>query len=623
MRGLFVSIDSIQSSSLINQSILFIKERCKTHPIINSLNPQKIMAFMAGRIPRTFIDDLLSRVDIVEVIDARVPLKKKGKNYSACCPFHNEKTPSFTVSADKQLYHCFGCGAGGNAITFVMNFDNLEFVETIEDLAASQGLEVPREHSNSSTPHIPHEKKRDLHQLMGEIARFYQQNFHQPSAQQAISYLKNRGLSKEIVKKFGIGYIADDWRQLLNRFGGNEANEQALIATGMLIENDQSQRYDRFRGRIMFPIRDKRGRVVAFGGRVLNDGTPKYLNSPETVIYHKGQELYGLHEALQENREPEKLLVVEGYMDVVALAQFGIHYAVAALGTATTPEHIRILFRHTSTVICCYDGDNAGRKAAWRAMEQALPHLIDGRQLKFMFLPDGEDPDTIVREEGKDNFEHRLSKAQGLSDFLFSTLLDQVDASSAEGKTKLAALAMPLLNKLPDGALRLHLRKTLGDKLGILDEQRLEALIKSQNNSVKTKPSAEIKRTPMRVLISLLLQNPKFSVQVPNLDGLNNINLAGLSLFTEILDLCRQNPMISTAQLLEHWRDTEQEKMLSKLAHWTLLTDESNTLAVFSDALSNVIGQCIEQQITKLQTKERHIGLSADEKVELSLLLQR
>ncbi|MEZ8082181.1 DNA primase [Enterovibrio norvegicus] len=579
---------------------------------------------MAGKIPRAFIDDLLARLDIVELIDARVKLKKQGKNYGACCPFHNEKTPSFSVSQEKQFYHCFGCGVHGNAIDFIMEFDRLEFVEAIEELASQLGVDVPRENDSGAPkgPYARSDQKRDLYQMMGQIAQFYQSSLRTEAGHVAIDYLKGRGLSGEIVQKFGVGFVADEWDQVRTRFGKDNESQKALVSTGMLIENDNGRRYDRFRGRVMFPIRDRRGRVIGFGGRVLDDGTPKYLNSPETPIFHKGRELYGLYEALQAHREPKQLMVVEGYMDVVALAQFGVDYAVASLGTATTAEHMQTLFRQTSNVICCYDGDRAGREAAWRAMEQALPHLNDGRQLKFMFLPDGEDPDSMVRKIGKDAFEADLAAAMSLSEFLFSTLMEQVDSSSQEGKAKLTTLAVPLIDKVPGGTLRLYLRNILGQKLGLPDEQQLEKLISQQGKAQARKPLPEMKRTPMREVITLLLQNPRFAESLPPLGGMDDLNIPGLKLFTTMLELCIQRPNITTGQLLEFWRGTEQEALLAKLASWELPINEYNALDVFLDSLDKILAQCVSQQIDKLQAKDRSVGLSAEEQRELWLLIQ-
>ncbi|HHF3078557.1 TPA: DNA primase [Vibrio diabolicus] len=583
---------------------------------------------MAGHIPRSFIDDLLVRLDIVDIIDARVKLKKKGKNYGACCPFHNEKTPSFSVSQEKQFYHCFGCGAHGNAIDFLMEFDRLEFVEAIEELASYLGLDVPREQrsggngSFQSGPQASSSEKRNLYDLMGSIAQFYRNQLKQPASKVAIEYLKDRGLSGEIVQKFGIGYVADEWDLVRKNFGQNKENQDMLVTGGMLIENDKGNRYDRFRGRVMFPIRDRRGRVIGFGGRVLGDGTPKYLNSPETPIFHKGKELYGLYEVLQAYREPPQILVVEGYMDVVALAQYGVDYSVASLGTSTTGDHLQVLFRQTSTVVCCYDGDRAGREAAWRAMENALPYLTDGRQLKFMFLPDGEDPDSYIRQNGKQAFEQQVSNAMPLSEFMFSSLTQQVDMSTKEGMAKLSTLAVPLIDKVPGGTLRLYLRELLGRRLGLVDERQLQQLISKQGKEDKRpQPHKEIKRTPMREVIALLIQNPQYVSMVPDLTSVRDLPIPGLSLFVDVLDKCQAHPHINTGQLLEHWRNSQNETLLSRLASWDIPLDEDNQEEIFLDSLDKIIAQCVEKQIENLQAKARSVGLSAEEKRELLALM--
>ncbi|MCR9884373.1 DNA primase [Vibrio alginolyticus] len=583
---------------------------------------------MAGHIPRSFIDDLLARLDIVDIIDARVKLKKKGKNYGACCPFHNEKTPSFSVSQEKQFYHCFGCGAHGNAIDFLMEFDRLEFVEAIEELASYLGLDVPREQrsggngSFQSGPQASSSEKRNLYDLMGSIAQFYRNQLKQPASKVAIEYLKDRGLSGEIVQKFGIGYVADEWDLIRKNFGQNKENQDMLVTGGMLIENDKGNRYDRFRGRVMFPIRDRRGRVIGFGGRVLGDGTPKYLNSPETPIFHKGKELYGLYEVLQAYREPPQILVVEGYMDVVALAQYGVDYSVASLGTSTTGDHLQVLFRQTSTVVCCYDGDRAGREAAWRAMENALPYLTDGRQLKFMFLPDGEDPDSYIRQNGKQAFEQQVSNAMPLSEFMFSSLTQQVDMSTKEGMAKLSTLAVPLIDKVPGGTLRLYLRELLGRRLGLVDERQLQQLISKQGKEDKRpQPHKEIKRTPMREVIALLIQNPQYVSMVPDLTSVRDLPIPGLSLFVDVLDKCQAHPHINTGQLLEHWRNSQNETLLSRLASWDIPLDEDNQEEIFLDSLDKIIAQCVEKQIENLQAKARSVGLSAEEKRELLALM--
>ena len=580
---------------------------------------------MAGKIPRSFIDDLIARHDIVDIVDSRVKLKKQGKNFGACCPFHNEKTPSFSVSQEKQFYHCFGCGAHGNVLDFVMEFDRLEFVEAIEELASQLGLEVPREQGGGGGQSGTRTKEKlGLYEMMGQISQFYQSQLRTREGQIAIDYLKGRGLSGEVVQKFGIGFVPDQWDMVRTRFGRDAEAQKSLVTAGMLIENDNGRRYDRFRGRVMFPIHDRRGRVIGFGGRVLGDGTPKYLNSPETPIFHKGRELYGLYEVLQTHREPEKLLVVEGYMDVVALAQFGVDYAVASLGTSTTGDHIQTLFRQTGTVVCCYDGDRAGRDAAWRAMEQALPYLTDGRQLKFMFLPDGEDPDTYIRQYGREGFEQQVLNAMPLSEFMFSTLLRQVDTSSREGKAKLSTLAVPLIDKVPGGTLRLYLREMLGNKLGLPDEAQLQQLIARQGAEVKKVGQPEIKRTPMREVIALLIQNPHFVNSLEfDMAAFEGIEVAGLNLLLSIVEKCRTKPNITTGQLLEYWRGSKNESMMARLAAWQLplANDEDNTLDVFLDAMDKVIDQCVKQQIEKLQAKSNTVGLSVEEKRELQLLI--
>lgn len=576
---------------------------------------------MAGHIPRSFIDDLLARLDIVDVIDSRVKLKKKGKNYSACCPFHNEKTPSFSVSQEKQFYHCFGCGVHGNAIDFMMEYERLDFVEAIEELAGTLGLNVPREQRQGGAPgnqppRANSETKRSLYDLLESVAQFYRQQLKKPTAQVAIDYLRNRGVSGEIAQKFGIGYVSDEWDLVRQQFGRARASEDMLVEGGLLIENDRGNRYDRFRGRVMFPIRDRRGRVIGFGGRVIGDGTPKYLNSPETPIFHKGKELYGLYEVLQAHREPKQVLVVEGYMDVVALAQFGVDYAVASLGTSTTGDHLQLLFRQTNTVVCCYDGDRAGRDAAWRALENSLSYLKSGNILKFLFLPDGEDPDSYIRQYGQEAFELQVAQAEPLSTYLFNHLLQQVDVGNNEGKAALEALALPLIYKIPDQSMQSQLLKLLEQKTGIYKKPKL-----NHKDNRRPQPHKEIKRTPMREVIALLLQNPSYALRVPDLSGVQALPIPGLSLLVEVLDNCRNYPHITTGQLLEHWRGSKNESLISRLASWEIHVNEENQEELFLDSLDKILAQCIEKQIENLQAKERSSGLSAGEKRELLALM--
>ena len=579
---------------------------------------------MKGSIPRSFIDDLVARTDIVELINSRVKLKKAGRDYQACCPFHHEKSPSFTVSQSKQFYHCFGCGAHGNAISFLMEYDKLEFPEAIEELAALHSLEVPRENviNRDGKPQASYKTRRNLYELLDLVAKFYQQQLTQDSASQA--YLQQRGLSQEIIDRFEIGFSPNAMDAVLRRFGNNPEEVQKLLDTGMLSKNDRGNLYDRFRNRVMFPIRDKRGRVIAFGGRVLGDEKPKYLNSPESATYHKGNELYGLYQALQHNENPEFLFVVEGYMDVVALAQFGVNNAVASLGTATTGEQIQLMFRATEQVICCYDGDRAGRDAAWRALENALPYLHDGRQLKFIFLPDGEDPDTFIRSQGKEGFERYLENAQTLSEFLFDSLLTQVDLSTKEGKSKLASLAVPLIKRIPGEMLRLYLRNILGQKLGILDPTQLEEMLPQAAIEKETvrRPMPKIEKTPMRLLIALLLQHPQLVKHIPeDLSFLQSLQEKGFDLFMELVHICHDNVGISMGGLLEYLRDSPNYRHLELLANWDHLVAPENIENTFIETLDFFYKKLVDRQIEILLAKDRTTGLNEQEKQELVLLL--
>ncbi len=584
---------------------------------------------MAGLIPRQFIDDLLARTDIVDLINTRVPLKKAGKNYQACCPFHTEKSPSFSVSPDKQFYHCFGCGEHGNAISFVMEFDRLDFVDAIEELASMQGMEVPRD-ENKQTPAQQKQyaqaqkQKQDDHQIMEQISRFYQQQLKVAADKDiAINYLKSRGLTGEIAKRFGMGYISDAWDGMMNQFAKNQIISQQLVDLGMAIEGDKGRPYDRFRGRIMFPIRDKRGHVIGFGGRVIADGTPKYLNSPETRIYHKGQELYGLFEAKQANKNLQRLVVVEGYMDVVALAQHGVDYAVASLGTSTTTEQLQTLFRTVNEVICCYDGDRAGRDAAWRAMDNALPLIRDGISLKFVFVPDGEDPDSLIRQKGQAAFEEILDSAQPLSKFLFEQLMSQVDMNSLEGRAKLVDSFQPYITKLPDSILKDSIINELANNFGTGGEQLANKLSQqtSQPNAPQKHAGKKNKITPARLAIALLLDRPNLSESLADINALQHVDLPGVSLLNNLLQVSKQNPNMNSAQLLEYYRDTEQGMQLSKIMCWQHHIEPENAEDVFLDSIEKLFNTFVEQRTEMLLQKARSGQMSAEEKQELQALL--
>ncbi len=407
-----------------------------------------------GRIPESFIDDVLLRTDIVDLVDSRVKLKKAGKNYAACCPFHKEKSPSFTVSREKQFYYCFGCGASGNAVSFLMDYERKGFLEALNELAGRVGLEVP----DTRDPNAPvRESQQPLYDTLEAAAKYFEAQLRtHRDKEKAVGYFKKRGLTGQIAKHYRLGYAPPGWDNLLSSLGTDEDSKKRLLATGLVVKNEDSQRiYDAMRDRVIFPIRDFRGRVIAFGGRVLTDEKPKYLNSPESPVFHKGQELYGLFEAKQAPGKLERVIVVEGYMDVVALAQYGITYAVATLGTATSTTHVERLFRLVPEVVFCFDGDNAGRKAAWRALESALPAMQDGKSASFLFLPTDEDPDSLVRKEGRDRFVDRMvNEAEPLADFLFRHLSEGLKLDSLEGRSRLAMLAKPLVATLPDGLYR-------------------------------------------------------------------------------------------------------------------------------------------------------------------------
>jgi DNA primase len=589
------------------------------------------MIFMAGMIPRQFIDNLLARADIVEVIDSRVPLKKAGKNYQACCPFHTEKSPSFSVSQDKQFYHCFGCGEHGNAISFLMEFERLEFPDAVEELASHYNMEVPREQNNRSPAQQKQDQKayiqkQDDYELMAQISQFFQQQLKVATDKEvAIEYLKGRGLSGEIVKRFGIGYISDAWDGMMKVFGRSGQINQQLVDLGMAIQGDKNKPYDRFRGRIQFPIRDKRGRVIGFGGRVLGDGNPKYLNSPETRIYHKGQELYGLFEAKQANKQLTRLVVVEGYMDVVALAQHGVDYAVASLGTATTPEQLQTLFRTVKEVICCYDGDRAGRDAAWRAMDNALPLIQDGFSLKFVFLPDGEDPDSMIREQGQAAFETVLDNATPLSQFLFDHLLSQLNMSSAEGKGAAIAAFYPYLTKLPESNLKDAIVTKLANQFGANNEAQLKKLqtnfVTKPEESGTPKRNKHIKNTPIRLAIALLLEHPHIVDKLPDPKILADLNLPGIPLLNELIMLCKQNPKANSAQLIEHFRDQEAGKQLTKIMCIQHHIEAIHAEDTFLDIIENFLNKFLENRSNELMEKQRTVGLTKTEIGELHSLL--
>ena len=584
---------------------------------------------MAGRIPQSFIDDLLNRVDIVDVIDARVPLKKQGSNYAACCPFHDEKTPSFTVSPTKQFYYCFGCGASGSAIGFLMEYDRLEFPEAIETLAGTIGVEVPREGGDDGRGDGGHEA---LYAILARADQFYRGQLR--ANQDAKDYLQRRGLSGATAARFGLGWAPAQWQALLEHCA--DADHDALMQAGLINRSDDTGRmYDRFRGRIMFPIRDRRGRTIAFGGRVTGDDKPKYLNSPETPVFHKGRELYGLFEARKTRRELPRILVVEGYMDVIMLAEHGIDYAVATLGTAAGEAHADRLFGTTSEVVFCFDGDDAGRQAAWRALTNVLPRLTDGREARFLFLPEGSDPDSLVQTEGARAFEHRVADARPLADFLLEHVSASADRTTIGGRAQIVAQARPLIARLPQGVYRELLIERLAGEIG-LPADRLRADLARQTDASATaattsrsakRPSA-IRMTPMRTAIALILQRPALAARITDDHPVLTSEEPGAVLLARLRAQIGSDPQTHTARLLEAWRDTGEFPYLQRLAAHEFATDptldrEKALAEELDGALERLAEQARRDRYATLLAASNERALTTAEKEELQSLLAR
>jgi DNA primase len=564
-----------------------------------------------AKLPESFIDNLLSRVDLVEIIGSRVPLKKQGKDYSARCPFHDERSPSFTVSPSKQFYYCFGCGAKGTAISFLMNYDRLTFMDAVEDLAKRAGIEIPKD----ARQHADADDGKDLYAALDASSQFFQKQL--AASDKAKSYLGKRGVDAKSTAQFAIGYAPEGFNGLIDALGTDERRKGLLEKTGMLSKSDNGRVYDKFRGRVMFPIFDRRGRVIAFGGRVLEkDDGPKYLNSPETPLFHKGRELYGLWQVKQAHSKIPRLIVVEGYMDVVSLFQHGIREAVATLGTATTPDHAELLFRNSADVVFCFDGDKAGRAAAWKAVESIIPRMRDGRQAFFLFLPEGEDPDTIVKTEGAGGFEARVQNAMTLSDYFFDELGRNTNLNTLEGKARLAEKVKPYLEKIPDGAFRDLMTERLLGLTGVV--QPMQAAAKApQARTASISP----KRSLIRAIITLLLQNPKLGVSLPTPLGFEQLDQPGVSLLLELLELIRSRPEITSASLLEAFEQHADTLALQKLVLLDLPGDEASLRQEFSDALEQLQKQYRQQRLNELRQQMAQQGLSEQETNELRELL--
>jgi len=562
---------------------------------------------MAGLIPSVFIDDLLTRVDVVDLIDSYLPLKKTGSNYVARCPFHTEKTPSFSVSRRKQFYHCFGCGASGNAIGFLMDYSHLNFVEAVEDLASFVGIDVPREES-ATTPLIGKQDLASLYAVQQQVAKFYAQQLRDSNNDGlAVQYFKDRGVSGEVARDFLLGYAPDQWHLLADQF-----DTGLLKKAGLLIAKEDGRSYDRFRGRIMFPIRDRRGRVVAFGARVLGDALPKYLNSPETPVFHKSNEVYGLYELLEKKGRPAQILLVEGYMDVIALAQFGLRNAVATLGTAPTRAHFDLLFRFTAEIILCFDGDEAGLKAAWRAIEAGLPCLKDGRHIRVMLLPEKEDPDSLIRREGVDAFLARLAAASPLSDYFFSRLSGALDLQTLEGRAALMVKAKAYLKTLPSGYFREMM-------VGRLNEQveHVSLDLESEGTRRRSDISKE-KVTPARTANALLLQNPELAQSQFLKDGVDlSLDSPGLNLLRKVLSVIAKKPELTTGGLLENFRGELEEGQVRALVQVPVLVPESVLEVEFAGAVRRLVAQVVEADLAQLLKKEQALGLTLDEKKKM------
>ena len=583
---------------------------------------------MSGLIPQHFINDLIARIDIVEVIGKRIEIKKAGKEFKAICPFHDDSNPSLTISSAKGFYHCFSCGAHGTALGFLMDYEHLGFVEAIESLSSDLGIDIPYE-KNSKPP----KRNNDLFVFMDKIQEHYQNNLK--NNKKAIDYLKKRGINGKTAKRFNIGYAPHGWQNILDYFGQSNSEIKQLLSLGLIIKKDNNEHYDRFRNRIIFPIRDNRGRFIGFGGRILNQDQPKYLNSPETPLFHKGKELYGLYECQQAIRNIKKIVVVEGYMDVIGLAQHGVNYAVASMGTATTADHFTRLFRLTDFICFCFDGDQAGLDAAWRALENALPHIREGRQIKFVFLPNGEDPDSYIRNNSAADFEKQLKAGADLSDFLIDKIAQNIDIKSIDGKARLAEKAKPLISQIPKGIFKELIIEKLSEFIG-LSPKKLKILItqnakrnsiKFRNNKVTYNKTAQKKNKEspsiIKKAITLVLNYPEI---VKNIDDFstNDQNKPGTEILKKLIDTIKEEPKINTAGLIERWRDDKEGKYLGQLAITELPENtEFDALTELKNCFLLLEKIYYKERINILIDKQSKNELSAKEKNELGKLIHK
>lgn len=570
-------------------------------------------------IPREFIELLLAKIDLVDLINTQIPLRKKtGSNYFARCPFHNEKSASFSVSQPKQFYYCFGCGAHGNAIDFLMHHERLSFPEAIESLARTCAMEIPNSAANI--------KKDDnlpaLYDLMVQVSDFYYENMRK--SDRAIHYLKNRGISGKIAQLFHLGYAPTGWSHVLDNFGNSEIEKKKLLETGLTIKKDEGGYYDRFRDRIMFPIHDYRGRIIGFGGRILDQGEPKYLNSPETPLFQKGHELYGLHQALQANRKLERVIIVEGYMDVIALFQQDITYAVATLGTATTSHHLLRLFRYTSEIIFCFDGDQAGRTAAWRALQVLFPIINDNLQIRFLFLPDGEDPDSLVRKESKVQFEKRISTAHSLSEFFFQTQSKQSDMNTMEGRARFAATSLNHIKQLPAGIFQSMMLDELSKRARVdIEDLKKQAQLPGeiQAKSIVSAPTQEQSKSklsaPIRLALTLLVQNPELTTHIQ--EALPKSDLPDIAFLTQLIEIIQKNSTLTnTGALIEYFRGQKEEAFIAKLVQTQHSVPDAGIKNEFLAIIRQLSSLNVEAEINRLLAKASSEGLTDEEKIELA-----
>lgn len=575
---------------------------------------------MMKTIPRDFIELLLAKIDLVDLISLHIPLRKKSaSNYFACCPFHQEKSASFSVSQPKQFYYCFGCGAHGNAIDFTMKQDRLSFVETIEKLARMAGMTVPNTaHQASKKETLP-----ELYTLMEQVTAHYYQAMS--TSQRAIEYLKKRGISGAIAKQFSLGYASPAWNQLLDNFGKKPEDISKLMQVGLIIKKNEGGYYDRFRDRILFPIHNDRGRIIGFGGRIIDEGEPKYLNSPETILFQKGHEWYGLYHALKAHRNLKQVLIVEGYMDVIALYQHGITYAIATLGTATTAHHLQRIFRYTSDLIFCFDGDQAGRRAAWRALEILFPLIQDGITVRFLFLPEGEDPDSMIRKEGSSLFEKRIENALSLATFFFQTLSQENEMTTLEGRARFAAQAMQTIRQVEAPLLHQLLLEEVSKRARI-DVHALSKKPAPHPVSIAKKdqyePASSALAAPLRRAISLLIQHPQL-VNCP-IEPLPNLTLNGISFLTDLFYLAKQSPNITVGALIEAWRGKPEERWIAELAYEKSAAENEQVIKnEWIGAIRQLQQLELDQTINTLIEKGKQTSLSDTEKQTLSLAIAK